>query len=641
MSSLARNGEMSLLETRTLRSFATGAVVALVGPPLLSLLWRGVFDFLARHRARRKHPEIRSRKKALLKDRLEMLERYVSSVPDNPISSGEVDLITSRSIRSLRNAIASKELSCRKVVKSFIANALCAHAATNCLVDVLTPAEIEEQISQVDRVIGAGIELSERLLLLGLPCSVKDNISLRGYDCTLGLHDRCFDPAEADSAVVNRIRAHGGIIFCKTNIPVLLLSYESDSGLFGPCSNPHQHRHSAGGSSGGEAALVAMKGAAAGVGSDIGGSIRGPAAFCGVAALKPSMFRVANLGTLSVLPAQEGVGATIGPICRSVSDVTIMTRVLLPPQPSSHGDLQDQAQLTPLVADGLVNNVPFRIDLHKLGLAQPRVRFGFYFDDGFVKSAPACARAVMEAVVALRELGGHECVPISVAEFSSPALALFYQVLSADGTKTILRGLGHEQPVGPVFHALQFATKSPLTKYIFGHVVELRLRSRFFGGMLRSMTERSVAQYFSLMSQRNTLRHEFAKMMATAGVGAIVCPGMMVPAVKLGGSADISFAITYTMLFNVLDMPAVSVPVTAVDPELDEWREDYYPANGRERSLHDIVRAGYDAAAMKGLPVGVQVCTPRFTEELALAYAERLERCLAMRHELQQQEQPR
>lgn len=278
--------------------------------------------------------------------------------------------------------------------------------------------------------------------------------------------------------------------------------------------------------------------------------------------------------------------------------------------------------------DGVVDNVPFRLELYRAGLAKPQLRFGYYDDDGFIKSSPACARAVRVAKEAL-EAAGHLCVAIDVAAFAHTALAHFYQVLSADGATTILRGLGDEHPIGPVFHALRFATFSPLQKFVYGTGVRLRMRSPFFGAMLQSMTERSMAAYYTLMLARNDLRHAFAaRIFGDLGLDAVLCPGMMVPAVRLGGSANVAFAITYTMLFNVLDLPAVSVPVTTVDAALDRWDDGFAPLGGHEGPLHRLVREEYCAACMHGLPVGVQVATPRFSEELTLAFAERLETLL-------------
>jgi Asp-tRNA(Asn)/Glu-tRNA(Gln) amidotransferase A subunit family amidase len=624
---------------RGILSYLLGLVVASVAPTAFWSAARWAVRLASCWRRRGIKEDTRTRKRSLLSDRIHALAAYSASSPNSPTnepgSSSSVDAVTSCTISETRRRVLSGELSLRLVVKCFIQKAIEAHRRTNCLVDVLTPDEIEEQISRLDALLtaawrhegGTNDPSFQAMLLFGVPVSIKDNISLRGYDCTLALHSRCFVPAAADSAVVDRLRSHGAVIFCKTNIPVLMLSYESDSVLFGPVTNPWSARHSAGGSSGGEAALVALHGSAAGVGSDIGGSIRGPAAFCGVAALKPSMFRVANSGTHSVLPAQEGVGATIGPIGRCVKDVVIMTRALLPSPPST------APHLIPLeISDGLVHNVPFRQDqyLEAKNRHRATLRVGYYSDDGFVKAAPACARAVHLAVDALRA-DGVECVPVSVAPYASRALTLFYQVLSADGTKTILKGLGDEDPIGPVFEALRFATKSPAMKFLTGLGVAYRLRSPFFGGMLRSMTERSVEDYYALVAQRNELRHSFARdMFCEKRLDAILCPGMMLPAVRLGGSAKISFAISYTMLFNVLDLPAVSVPVTTVDSKLDAWGDDYAPLGGREGPLHAIVQSEYDALEMHGLPVGVQLVTARFTEEKALAYAEILESAITM-----------
>ena len=123
----------------------------------------------------------------------------------------------------------------------------------------------------------------------GVPFSIKDSIELAGTVCTAGTVGRRGAPASTEDAVlVARLRAAGAIPIARTNLPDLLFAFETDNLLFGRTNNPYDPARTPGGSSGGEAALIAACGSPMGLGSDCAGSVRVPAAFCGIARLKPT-----------------------------------------------------------------------------------------------------------------------------------------------------------------------------------------------------------------------------------------------------------------------------------------------------------------------------------------------------------------
>jgi Asp-tRNA(Asn)/Glu-tRNA(Gln) amidotransferase A subunit family amidase len=228
---------------------------------------------------------------------------------------------------------------------------------------------------------------------------------------------------------VATLRAAGAIIFTKTNVPQTLLAFESSNPLWGRTLNPYSAAHTAGGSSGGEGALLATDGAALGVGTDVGGSIRIPSGYCGIYGLKPGHGRVSYHGSIGMSallyvrslscisiwpgpnPGFEAVHAVAGPMGRSVADLECMARVLFGKNGSGHGYFPAP--------------VPYR----DVTLPE-KLRFGYYLNgalvplrnlwlrelthidkDGTVKGSPACHRAVLETVEALRK-AGHECFEI-------------------------------------------------------------------------------------------------------------------------------------------------------------------------------------------------------------------------------------
>ena len=133
--------------------------------------------------------------------------------------------------------------------------------------------------------------------LHGIPISIKDELHVAGTVTTLGLAARSDNIILEDGLIVENLRRHGAIPFVKSNVPPLLMLYETENIIFGVTKNPLDIKRTPGGSSGGEAALIASRCSPAGIGSDIGGSIRIPCAFCGLYGFKPSSIRTTYKGT--------------------------------------------------------------------------------------------------------------------------------------------------------------------------------------------------------------------------------------------------------------------------------------------------------------------------------------------------------
>jgi len=169
--------------------------------------------------------------------------------------------------------------------------------------------------------------------LLGVPVTVKSCIDVAGWPCPAGSL-LCKDyVADTDATLAARLRAAGAILLGNTNTPEFLMAYETDNLISGKTSNPWDLSRSAGGSSGGEAAAIASGCSAGGVGSDGGGSVRVPAHFCGICALKPTPGRIPATGHF---PA--GVGAfywigVVGPMARTIADVRALFEVMAGPDP--------------------------------------------------------------------------------------------------------------------------------------------------------------------------------------------------------------------------------------------------------------------------------------------------------------------
>jgi aspartyl-tRNA(Asn)/glutamyl-tRNA(Gln) amidotransferase subunit A len=157
----------------------------------------------------------------------------------------------------------------------------------------------------------------------GIPIALKDNFDVAGWPTSAGLAGRQ-KPVSDDAHVVSRLRASGAVLIGKTNMDEGALGAVTDNPHFGATHNPHRHGYTAGGSSGGAAAAVAAGLAVAAVGSDSLGSIRIPASYCGVYALKPTHGEISARG---MVPAARRLD-TVGLIARSADDLTVLLQVL-------------------------------------------------------------------------------------------------------------------------------------------------------------------------------------------------------------------------------------------------------------------------------------------------------------------------
>jgi Asp-tRNA(Asn)/Glu-tRNA(Gln) amidotransferase A subunit family amidase len=172
-------------------------------------------------------------------------------------------------------------------------------------------------------------QFSDRTLpLFGLPCSVKETFGLAGQQVTAG--SLRMEPVAhtEDAEIVRRLKAAGAVVIARSNVPEFAMTAESSNPRFGRTSNPLDLSRVAGGSSGGEGALVGAGGSAFGVGSDILGSIRIPAAVCGVVGFKPHSGAVDQRGTWPTVTGNTKSWLALGPLTRSVRDAELVYNVI-------------------------------------------------------------------------------------------------------------------------------------------------------------------------------------------------------------------------------------------------------------------------------------------------------------------------
>jgi amidase len=245
--------------------------------------------------------------------------------------------------------------------------------------------------------------------LLGLPMTLKESINVNGLGTTCGVPEWKGYVSQHDAPVATRTRAAGAVLLGKTNVPPMLADWQSANPVFGRTNNPWDLGRTPGGSSGGSAATIAAGLSALEVGSDIGGSIRVPAAFCGIYGHRPSETLLPRSGQFPMppLPNSAVVMGVQGPLARSAADLELADfRVaILPPIPWLVVDSQITAALHGL-ADRLAKLGAVVKEVQPDGLGDHREYHGFYRTLlSAVTGARVDAETRRQRIATLREAG--------------------------------------------------------------------------------------------------------------------------------------------------------------------------------------------------------------------------------------------
>lgn len=259
---------------------------------------------------------------------------------------------------ALRALLEQGELSAARLLESQLARLDATQPALNAATAILR-TQAHEQLAQLER--------APRGPLYGLPCSVKETFGLAGHNVTAGSMRMAPQPHAQDSHVVARLKAAGAVIIARGNVPEFAMTGETTNPRFGRTNNPIDVARVAGGSSGGDGALVGAGAAVFGLGSDILGSIRIPAAFCGIVGFKPCSTAVNGAGTWPQVVGETANWLGIGPLARSVRDARLV-----------YGVVADQAPPPPAPVTGLrlvgPEGFPFRIEDGAIGAALAAAR---------------------------------------------------------------------------------------------------------------------------------------------------------------------------------------------------------------------------------------------------------------------------
>ena len=353
--------------------------------------------------------------------------------------------------------------------------------------------------------------------LHGIPLTIKDTIETAGLRTTSGSVIRQDYVPTMDAPAVARLKAAGAIILGKTNAAEMAMDYTADNPIFNRTNHPLNPSLTPGGSSGGEAVAIATCMSPGGLGSDLAGSVRIPAHFCGICALKPTTGRVP--GELQFPPSigPYSLGAVIGPLARTTGDLRLLF--------------------------GALSKDPFERQSHDLrGL-----RVAWYTDDGVAPVTDETARAVAAAARALSEAGlkVEEQRPPHVERGNELWLKVFSRA-SVVQLRNIYKGRERDG----------------------GGFVSWRL------GTADQTPTPTLDEYIASWMERDRLREELVRWMETTPL--IIAPVGATPAyahdtlkVTVRGATFGTFrAFSYAQTFSVFDLPVVTIPAGKSDDGL-------------------------------------------------------------------------
>jgi len=387
----------------------------------------------------------------------------------------------------------------------------------------------------------ARLDAGEWNPLLGIPIAIKDNISTRGVrtTCASRILQNYIPPY--DATVTARLKQAGAVILGKTNMDEFAMGSSTEYSAFHPTRNPWDLSRVPGGSSGGSAAAVAAHLTVAALGSDTGGSIRQPAAYCGVVGLKPTYGRVSRYGLIAYASSLD----QIGPLTKTVADCALMMNVMAGKDPL------DATSVDVLVPD---YREALRADVKGLRLGVPRE----FFAQGV---QPEVAQRVRHAIDQLADAGAIvEETSIPMAEYGLP---IYYILAPAECSSNLARYDG-------VRYGLRVGEER-------GHIGMMeRTRAEGFGdeviqriiiGTYALSAGYYDAYYLKAQKARTLLRQEFDRAMAQ--FDALLCPTAPTPAFKLGELVSDPLAMklmdVLTIPVNLTGLPALSVPCGLVD----------------------------------------------------------------------------
>ena len=464
----------------------------------------------------------------------------------------------------LHQMLLRKEVTSREITESVLKRIEEVEGRVHAYITRTPDLALEQAVAADARIRGGEVGP-----LTGIPLAIKDVICTQGVLTSCGSHilDSFIPPY--DATVVEKLKAAGAVLLGKANMDEFAMGSSTENSSFGPTHNPWDLGRIPGGSSGGSAAAVAAGECIASLGSDTGGSIRQPAACCGVVGIKPTYGRVSRYGLVAFASSLD----QIGPFSKDVRDTAVLLNVISGHEPKDSTSVNlPVPDYTKALAD----------DARGMVLGIPRESLAEGLD-------PEVSRAVQEAIQTLKELGA-QIVEISLPH-SEYALAVYYIIAPCEASSNLAR-----------FDGVKYGFRTKETQDLLDMYQETRwqgfgaeVKRRIMLGTYALSAGYYDAYYLKASRVRTLIRDDFEKAFEKCDV--IVMPTAPTPAFKLGEKVDdplqMYLSDIFTIPCNLAGIPGLSLP------------------------------CGFTEG---GLPIGLQILGNHFQEEKILRAAYAFER---------------
>ena len=448
------------------------------------------------------------------------------------------------SIQEARTRLARGELSAVALTEAVLDRILAVDDQVKAYLS-FSPEWALEQATEADRrgeEGGAAAWAAQPLL--GIPLAIKDLICVEGLPTTCGsrLLENYLSPYSA--TVVEKLQAAGATILGKTNTDEFAMGSSTENSAFFATHNPWDLARVPGGSSGGSAAAVAAGLALGALGSDTGGSVRQPAAFCGVVGLKPSYGRVSRRGLVAFASSLDQVG----PLARTVADAALLLGAIAGPDPL------DATTVDHPVPDYLEGGEGLRQGVQGLRVGVPRE----YFVEGL---QPEVEAAVREAVQVLARLGA-EVLEVSLPH-TDYALPAYYLIAPAEASANLARydGLRYGGP--------RDMRLGPEADDLWAHYCQTRgqgfgpeVKRRIMLGTYALSAGYYDAYYLKASQVRTLIRRDFDQALDRCDV--LLAPTTPRTAFRLGEMGDDPLQMylqdIFTLALSLAGLPGLSLP---------------------------------------------------------------------------------
>lgn len=407
--------------------------------------------------------------------------------------------------------------------------------------------------------------------LAGLVIALKDNLAVKGEKLTCASHILENFISPYDATVVRKLEAEDAIIIGKTNMDEFAMGSSNENSYFGPAKNPADPGRVPGGSSGGSCVAVAAGMATAALGSDTGGSIRQPAAFCGVVGLKPTYGRVSRFGLVAFASSLD----QIGPISKTVEDAALLLEVI-----SGHDERDATSAPVPVPEFSKI----FRKDVEGLKIGLPK--------EYFARGLDAEVRKSIEKTIGLLKESGAAFLDVELPH-TDYAIATYYVLANAEASSNLARFDG----VRYGFRANEAMNLQEMYMQTRNQGFGEEVKRRIMLGTYVLSAGYFEAYYQKAQKVRTLIKQDFER--AFQKCDCLLTPTAPTTAFKLGEKLDNPLTMylsdIYTASVNLAGLPAISVP------------------------------CGFDSS---NLPIGVQVIGKHFDEEMVLRVGDFIEKNL-------------